>query len=44
MGRLDHPHKVKLYDIFEDAKNLFLVLEYIHLNTAIVQVGSSMTD
>jgi calcium-dependent protein kinase len=41
MGRLDHPHVVKLYETFEDAKNLFLVLEYIYQHVAIVQEGSS---
>ena len=27
MGKLDHPHIVKLYETFEDEKYLFLVLE-----------------
>ncbi len=40
MGRLDHPHIVKLYETFEDSKNLFLVLEYIHLHIATVRGGS----
>ena len=28
MGRLDHPHIVKLYDTYEDAESLSLVMEY----------------
>lgn len=27
MGRLDHPHIVRLYDTYEDPKSLCLVLE-----------------
>jgi calcium-dependent protein kinase len=28
MGRLDHPHVVKLYDTYEDADSFSLVMEY----------------
>lgn len=44
MGRLDHPHITKLYETFEDERNLFLVLEYAIHYIAIALEMSFMRD
>ena len=29
LKQLDHPHIVKLYEIYQDTKNIYLVTEYL---------------
>lgn len=31
LKNLDHPHIVKLYELFQDDKNYYLIMEYIYL-------------
>jgi serine/threonine protein kinase len=44
MGRLDHPHIVKLYDTYEDAESLSLVMEYSLHYIATVEVENCTRD
>jgi calcium-dependent protein kinase len=43
MGRLDHPHIVKLYDTYEDTESLCLVMEY-PLRNIVTAVGVNFTN
>jgi serine/threonine protein kinase len=44
LTHLDHPNIIKIYEIFEDEKYLYLVIEYPLPNSASWRVGSSLTN
>lgn len=41
MGRLDHPHVVKLYDTYEDSDSLCLVMEYFSAHSVYAGAANS---
>jgi serine/threonine protein kinase len=44
LKKLDHPMIVRLYETFEDEKNIYLVQEYPYCYSAFARVANSLKD
>ena len=44
MKKLDHPNVIKLYEMFEDKKFYYLVMEYLEGSLGCAKAGSSLPN
>lgn len=44
MKALDHPNIIRVYEMFEDASNVYIVTEYLFTNSACATEDSSSTE